>query len=241
MNKFILFFIFIFSLSARAQVGQGRIYDLGHTDGPVKFTQQSTLETLPNGDKKWSSTIKDASNATVMTEEAQIKEGRVVYQLIQQLQIKEAYQLKVESGRGTFSTYKTSGKIGDIDFTKPSETKTVKIEDSFITGPVAEAYLQKNFPTLLDGKIVYAHFGIFELLKVVDFYFKKKSATDKELVVKMEPDNFFISLLVDPIYLTFDKATKTIVRFKGRTPLRQKVEGEWKPYDAEIIYSKGSS
>ena len=72
--------------------------------------------------------------------------------------------------------------------------------------------------------------------KAVAFRFSKESEDKDSVQIKMQPSNVFIAMLVDPIYLTFTKDGKKMTHFKGRTPLRQKVDGKWKALDADIVY-----
>ena len=71
--------------------------------GQVQFTQEN-----PNRLKtKWrknrgSSEIKDKDGKVVMTEKADLKDGKILHQFVEQLQINEAYELKVDGKKATF-------------------------------------------------------------------------------------------------------------------------------------------
>ena len=93
---------------------------------------------------------------------------------------------------------------------------------------------------MIAGKTVSTAFSVLELERTVDFKFEKTTEDERlgkrVMVVKMKPSNFFISMLVDPMFLEFDIATKKMVYFKGRTPLKILKSGAWQPLDAEILY-----
>jgi hypothetical protein len=43
-------------------------------------------------------------------------------------------------------------------------------------------------------------------------------------------------MLSDPILLTFDNETRSLVRYRGRIPLKKMKDGKLKAFDAEVLY-----
>lgn len=231
MKLFTVLLIFI-SVTAFAETQKALIYPLGKTEGKPLFVQTTEVTTLESGERQWTSKIEDADGKVVMTEKAQMKDTKVLSQYIEQLQINEAYELKVEDKNALFLTYKIKeGQKG-----APVDTNKIKMEDDFITGPLTQTYLQKNWDSLMGGNTVWANFGVFEVSKSIGFQFRKVASTDETLELKMKPSNFFISMLVDPIYIQLNSKNKRIEKFKGRTPLKIMKNGKWKSFDAEILY-----
>ncbi len=218
--------------SAGAEPRKALIYDIGKTKDAPRFVQETEITDTAAGEKLWVSKINDAQGVLVMTERAILKYGKITYQYVEQLQIAEAYELKVDGGKATFQTFSLAyGKKGP-----PVQTKTVAVGTEFMTGPMTEIFLQKQWAELSQGKSIRVEFGIFELSKAVDFKFKKISDKPEVMEIEMRPANFFISLLVEPIRIEFNKESKRMVHFKGRTPLREQSNGRWTAIDAEIIY-----
>lgn len=208
------------------------IYDIGKTEGPPRFVQETEITDTPSGERVWKSKIKNAAGETVMTEMATMRGEKLTSQSVEQLQIGEAYELNLDNQSATFRTFKiTNGSRGTA-----IETETREVGENFITGPITESYLQARWPVLMSGTPVRVDFGIFEISKAIGFKFTKVDETATTVTVEMRPSNFFISMLVDTIRIEFDKERKRMVHFKGRTPLREQVQGRWKPLDAEIIY-----
>ena len=231
MKTLLMIFINIIFSFAFAEQRKALIYDIGKTQGQHRFTQESTIEESKEGERLWSSKIVDTTGKLLMTEKATIKNGKIIYQYIEQLQINESYELKVVDQKATFITYKLSDNQKTL-----IESKTVDVNDNFVTGPLTELYLQSNWSPLTEGKTVHADFGIFELSKAYGFQFKKKKESEKAVEVVMKPSNFFIALFAPSIDIKFDKKQKRMIHFKGPTPLREMVRGKWKPLAAEIIY-----
>lgn len=218
---------------ARAETLKASIFEIGKTSGTPRFIQES--ERRRTADLiQWSSTIKTSNGELVMTEKAAFRaDGVIQHHYIEQLQINEAYELNVRNSMVKFTTYKLNQGIKGSTVSESSElTKP----NSFIMGPTTEIFLTQNLENLGAGETIKADFGIFELSKFIRFKFYKTSQADELLIFHMKPSNIFFSALVDPIVIWFDPNRKRISRLKGRTPLREKINEKWKPFDAEIIY-----
>lgn len=231
--KLIFFLTLVFCFpQLHAEQRKALIYKLGKATGEPQFVQTTDIDGSVPSQRQWVSEIKDASGKVVMTEKATMISDKITYQYVEQLQINESYELKIEDKKATFKTYKMDdGKKG-----KEIESKTISIEDSFMTGPVTEFYLQNNWNSLMEGKKLKVEFGVFEVSKAVDFQFKKIKESDSSIEIEMKPANIFFSMFVDPIIIEMSKEKKRITRYKGRTPVREQTDGKWKALDAEITY-----
>jgi hypothetical protein len=169
-----------------------------------------------------------------MTEKSTIKNLLVQSQEIEHFQTQKAYSLSREADEIQFKTYSLKASAKELE----SQSSKIKTNSEFITGPVTVPFIQDHWDELKKGKSLQVEFGVFELERKVGFVLKKHSLDEKTLVVKLKPSNFFIAMLVDPLFMEFDTTTKRITKFRGRTPLKKKVGSQWKPFDAEIVYSE---
>jgi hypothetical protein len=218
--------------SAFAEQRTASIFDIGKTKEAARFNQVTVLEELGTGNKSWNTKVTDPKGQVVMTEVATMKDDRVVYQYVEYPLQNESFELSVDGDKATYNVYAlVNGKKE-----KPKDSRTFKLDDNFIIGPMTEPYLIKNWNALMEGKTIEVEFGAFELQKAVSFEFKKLKVTDKTVEVEMKPSSFFIAKVVGPILMEFDKEKKRVIRFLGRTTLREQVNGRWKPYEAEILY-----
>jgi len=223
---------FSFMSAALAEEKIARLFEIGKTDQAPVFVQKTLVTENEKGEKNWDSKMTDAQGNLVMTEKARINGLEIFHQYVEQLQIQESYELNYQDGKITFKTFKLSeGKDPKL-----VETQERRFSEPFIMGPLTELFLMANWERLSGGKALRVDFGIFELSKMISFQFQKIEETKDLLVVKMKPGNMFVSMLVDPMRIELDKATKRMVRYIGRTPVRTKVKGEWKPFDSEILY-----
>lgn len=210
---------------------KSRLFHLNEASGEPSFVQETTIETDASGIRNWNSRITDSKGELIMTEKARMTDSEMIYQYVEQLQIKEAYELEVQGQKARFKTF----KILDDGKTKVLEENQVKLTEPFIMGPLTESFIRKNYDALAIGKTVRTDFGVFEIQKMIRFQFNKVDEKEKSIVVQMKPNNVFISMLVSPMILEVSKEEKKVIRYKGRTPLRQRIEGSWKPWDSEIL------
>lgn len=225
------------AFAAQTEVVIGKIYPIGSAGkGEPLYVQRTEVE-LDGNNFKMKATIKDPEQKVVMTETAVFKDGQLTEQDVEQLQINERYELRVKEGRVTFRTFKKNASGEE----KLAEEKSEKSTSDFLTGPGFTPFLRAQQKPLADGKTVSAQFGVFELARSVRFEFKRigRAPAGENFKIRMEPASFWLSMLVSPIDMEVDPKTMMIVHYLGRTPLRTKVNKDWKPLDAEIIYTAG--
>jgi hypothetical protein len=239
MKKTILGFFLLFAASATASVKVedriGKIFPYGHAGAEPAFIQKIHVEIENDMDRIATSTIEDASGTTVMRERALIKGGVIVEQDWDQLQEGLRYRLRIKDGEIKYQTYKI--QPGEPDLLE--QEKSEKQMADFVTGPSLEVVLGSKAAAFEKGESVLLNFGVFEAGRSVQFEFKplnKAPFTDGVKLV-MEPASFWLSLMVSDMHLDFDPEGHRLLRFKGRTPLRQKIKDKWKPIEAEIFFS----
>lgn len=212
-----------------------KIYGVGKMQEAPLFIQTTEIQKDSKGGFTSSAKIEDPTGKLIMTEKVQVRENLLVSQEVEQLQSKEAWDLQVKDGQATFRTF----KLSESGRQEQGSGKTQKV-DNFINGPMMEDFIRQQWDKLAAGDVVKVAFSVLELERTVDFKFEKVKESErlgkKVVVIKMKPANFFISALVDSIFIEFDLTTKKMVYFKGRTPLKVLKSGELKPLDAEILY-----
>lgn len=53
-----------------------------------------------------------------------------------------------------------------------------------------------------------------------------EKSDSENLVLKLEPNNAILRWILDPAYLTYDRATKRLSRFEGLTNIRKRIDGK---------------
>jgi len=217
--------------AAHADVVTGRIYPMGKAGGEPLYTQTTEVKRGPDGRENQSSKIVDAKGTVVMTEQTVYQGTTLISQNIEQLQTKEAWELKVDGKKLTVRTFELKDGAR-----KEVEKDTETISGSLISGPVARNFLREHWEKLMNGDTVKTRFVVMEIGGTVGFEFKKKAQTEREVTIEMRPSSFFVDMIVDPIEMVYDSVEKRMIRYRGRTPLKTLNGKKWDPVDSEIHY-----
>jgi steroid 5-alpha reductase family enzyme len=191
------------------------------------FQLKTTYETGPDQVITSQTVIQTPEGELAMSETAKYLNGKLISQNVKQHQTGEEYWVQVQGDQVILKDKKSEKKMSR--------------EENFLTGPLSEDFLARNWETLKEKKPVYARFGVLELLDTVGFVFRWKEETKigERAVTKlsMGPSSFFISLALKEIDLYMDSQTRRMIRFVGRTPLMQKnSSGKLVHLDAQIDY-----
>ena len=219
----------------------GYLYPMGEPSTSAArpaFTQTTVTKDLPNAKQETTqeetASIVDTSGKTVMTEHTLYSGSRLISQEVQQRQIGEAYEVALRGNEVEFKTY----ELKDDGTKKLVKSSSESNDGKLISGPLTVPFFREHWDELLKGETLKARFVVMEISGTVGFKFEKKSVTGNELVVEMKPSSFFINLLVDTIELTLDIPSRSLVHYKGRTPLKIFDGGKAKPFDSDISYKE---
>jgi hypothetical protein len=220
---------------ARTDELVGRYYELNApTTGTPLYIQKVHREINSSGRVNSDAKLEDASGKIILTEKAIVDGTKVLFHRMDHLEAHESYELESKDDKIIFRSYTLDG-----------DKRTLKSESAekqspqFITGPSTETYIREHFTGRGEDAVVKASFGVFELERSVEFEFQQieKSKDNKTIKMRMRPASFWLSLMVSPIYLDFDRETFALREYRGRTPVRQFKNGKWKPIDAHVVYS----
>ncbi len=237
MFKWILSILVVFSSAnvfALTETRTAKIFDLKNKTTEPLYTQKINIDRENASTYSTDSVIVDKDGKLMMTEKVVIRDGKLVSQVVEQLQTQEAWELRVENNTATYQNF----KIVNSQKVESGKKQSEKIEGNFLNGPLVEYFIAQNWEALEKGQKLETRFSVLEVSQTVafDFLKSKQQIAADTLTVEMHPHSFFIRLMVDPIFMQFAKDTKKLVHFKGRTPLKTNIKGSWKPFDAEIIY-----
>jgi len=89
-----------------------------------------------------------------------------------------------------------------------------------------DVFMMKNWPALVSGQSQVVEFLAPTRNMFVSFKIEQTFINDSIVGFSLAPDNFFIALLVDPIYLEYDLGSGRILSYKGLTNIEEVVAGE---------------
>ena len=191
-----------------------------------KFTYERYQTT--DGTKITDRAVYKDMDGTVLTEETMVVDSdKLVRYDMDQKQLKQKAWIEVGKEKVTFNLKK---------FRKNNYPQTAKRRDNFVVGLQIVPTIIKNWDKLIKGDEVEIRLGVWHRQEDIGFDLTKEKVDDKELVVKMNPDSMFIRAVVDPIYFTFDKKTKNLVSYKGRTTPKIKKGRSYYDFDGLTTY-----
>ena len=81
--------------------------------------------------------------------------------------------------------------------------------------------IQSQWQQLQQSKTIRFSFLVISRAEFVDFELHESARTSDTVSYTIRPSNFFVRLLVDPIYLTYERSTQRLLRFEGLTNIEQ--------------------
>jgi hypothetical protein len=222
------------SLNARADEFVGRIYHIGKMSEAPIYSQKVESKTLPDGTTEVTSVFTAPDGHTLMKEKAIINGTTFISQEIENVSENKIYSAELKDQKITFQTF--SLENGEK---KQVSSHSEKIRGNFMTGAIAENFLRENWNDLMNDKRITIRFAVFEREETIGFSLRKKSETDVDgkpaVVIQMRPTSLFVSMAVAPMEISVDKNSKTIIHFKGRTPLKLDKD---KALEADIVFDR---
>jgi hypothetical protein len=102
-----------------------------------------------------------------------------------------------------------------------------------------DLFVLKHWDALIAGNKVKLDFLALSRASFFGFHLEKKTFKDGQLIISLKPSSFLLSLLVDPILLTYDADSKRLISFEGLTNIEQVVDGkaEGRNHVARIEYT----
>jgi hypothetical protein len=149
---------------------------------------------------------------------------------------------KLEDNRlGYLEGAEVNGKSVKVYFriksTTPLKEKVLTIPEPFVIDGGFNYYLKSNWDEMMKGKILSFNFVVPVRLDYYKFRVRKIKETTaqgkKAVVVNLEPDNFIIRKLVDPIVITYDIESKRILVYEGISNINN---DEGQNYVARLVY-----
>jgi hypothetical protein len=129
--------------------------------------------------------------------------------------------LNVAAGDTRIEITHTQGSSG-------SEIEVVEaIPDSVMIADAGfDVFMMKNWQALVAGEAQVVEFLAPTRNMFVTFKIEQTFLNDSVVGFSLAPDNFFISLLVDTIYLEYDLLSGRILSYKGLTNIEEVVNGD---------------
>lgn len=237
-NRFLLGLFWLLSshfVLAAEETVISKIFPVGGVQQEPLFVQTTKIGRSSPESFTSSAKIENPQGKILMTEKVVVKDGQLVFQAVEQFQTNEAWELEVQGKKAKYRVFKITEEGKKVSVAE----KISSIGERFINGPMVEQFIAGSWQELLQGRKVEAEFSVLELQRPVRFRFSKEKEDQREgksvLVLKMVPANLILSMLVQPIFMEFDKLERRLLYFKGRTPLKIDSKGSLVPLERKYI------
>ncbi|HSV52611.1 MAG TPA: hypothetical protein VLJ57_10860 [Burkholderiaceae bacterium] len=213
--------------SAGALIYQGAVFPMGTQDGPALFNYERRIQDA-NGAASATHITRDASGAVVVSESARFTPGYEV-QRFDAAHQHAGYSGSVEVTGGRHLRYvlKQGDKIS---------TATEEVSDPVVTGPSLHGFILAHWDDLAGDQKLAVRMIVLSQKESYGFQIRRAPAADGRTAFSITPSSLLVRMAIDPLRVEFDTATRKLVRYQGRVPPMQLVDGKLKSLDAHVDY-----
>ena len=193
------------------------------------FRYERRLTKTPNGFEATHLT-RDPAQKLVVAESAQFNAAYQLQRLVVQNQ-QLAYSGEVQvSSDGRHLRY----SLNDAGVVSTAEES---IDAPAVAGPTLFGFILAHGSELGAGKSVPLRFIVMNEKQTYGFDIRQASAAKGRVVYSITPSSWFVRPFIATMRAAFDTNSKRWVRYEGRVPPMQTVDGELKALDARVDYT----
>jgi len=105
-----------------------------------------------------------------------------------------------------------------------------------ISGPSMHGFILMHWDTLKAGSSLPVRFIVLREKQTYGFDIRFEQEAEGQTTFALTPSNWLIRLAIQPLRVVFDTSSKTVVRYEGRVPPMQEIDGELQDLDARVEY-----
>ena len=106
--------------------------------------------------------------------------------------------------------------------------------DPFVTGPSLHGFVLQQRSALAAGKVVPVRMVVMTKMETCGFDVRTGAQAHGRTSFSVTPGNWLIRRVVAPLTVTQDTGTKNLVRYEGRVPPPQLIDGKLNDLDARV-------
>lgn len=112
-----------------------------------------------------------------------------------------------------------------------------EVDVPVVTGPSMHGFILQHWDQLKAGASLPVRFVVLQEKQTYGFDIRFEQSADGQTSFSLTPSNWLIRLAIEPLHVVFDSQAKTVVRYEGRVPPMQEVDGELQDLDARVEYT----
>ena len=106
-----------------------------------------------------------------------------------------------------------------------------------VTGPSMHGFILQHWDQIKAGSSLPVRFVVLQEKQTYGFDIRFEQEAQGQTVFTVTPSNFLIRMAIAPLKVTFDSSARTVVRYEGRVPPKQEIDGQLKDLDARVEYT----
>lgn len=110
-----------------------------------------------------------------------------------------------------------------------------------VCGPSLFGFILKNWESLKAGTTLPVRMLVLQEKTTYGFDIRLEKQAEGQATFILTPSSFLIRMAIAPLRVVFDATSKTPVRYEGRVPPKENLDGKLKDLDARVEYTAVSS
>lgn len=116
-------------------------------------------------------------------------------------------------------------------------TASEDIGDPVVAGPSLHGFILSRWSELVQGRTVQVRMIVMNRKQTYGFDIRRLVERDGRTSFTVTPSSLLLRLAMRPLIVSFDSATRHVVRYEGRVPPMQELNGSLHALDATVDYT----
>ncbi len=117
-----------------------------------------------------------------------------------------------------------------------ADTKSERVTEPVVAGPNLHGHILQHWDALLHGARMQVRLVVLARMETLGFTIQAVERSKEITAFQITPSHFLIRLMVSPLRVEFDNATRRVLRYEGRVPPMQKAGHKLVDLDASVDY-----
>ena len=207
----------------------------------VTYTQRSTAGQTPL--YRYERRVAAMPTGVVATHATSDPQGQII--IVETAAYSSAYELQrfdavnLQAGYSGSAVVSNNGRHVEYRLNDNGKVSTASdyVSDPIVTGPSMFGFILSQWDALLAGQTIPVRLLVLKQKTTYGFDVRLENQGQGQTAFSITPNNFIIRMAISPLRVTFDTAHQTAVRYEGRVPPMEMVEGKAKDLDARVEYT----
>ena len=116
-------------------------------------------------------------------------------------------------------------------------TGSEDVSEPVVSGPSLHGFILAHWEQLASGKPLAVRMVVLAKMETYGFEIRRLADDAGRATVSITPSSWLVRLAVAPMQVQFDATTRRLLRYEGRVPPMQLVDGKLRDLDAKVDYT----